>query len=335
MAKIKSRSSADMLKMLSKMAPTSRDAGRPTLPDALRQHADIENPISAAQAEEMGKLRKIELSLIDPDPNQPRRTFDPEGLKELQDTIAAAGRLIHPPVVRPNKERAGRFMIVAGERRVRACQRLGWTHIECCVEESISDTQVLLLQLIENSEKARQQVRPIEEALALRKLEEMLGNAALVADAIGHGKSYVSKRLALLDLNAEILQRINSGDLGDYETALNLQRLSEIDRPSYDKLMQAPKTTPIRRSVVTGAIKAATRPSDQKASGQLTLETHKGHLAVGLVNAGIPDVQDLEVRRAGATGVRARQVVVSLRLPDTDALDRLIEVLRGSPKETV
>lgn len=332
MAKIKSRKSADVFKMLESMGSAAGQDRPANIPPSIAHLGDSANPISAAQAEELGKLRSIDIALLDADPNQPRRTFDAAALEDLQKTIAAVGRLIHPPVVRPNKSQPGRFLIIAGERRVRACRALGWTQLDCCVEESIADNDVLLLQLVENSEKARQHVLPVEEALAIQKLVELLGSAKAAGEAIGHSKSYVSKRLALLSLKPEILERLKTNTLSDYETATALQRLSEVDTAAYDQLMGLPLDEPIRRAVVTDAIKAASArlPGDQ--SPDQTVAIAKSKLALGLSSSGIGPVKDIEVKRAGGSAKTADNLIVRFRLNDLAALHALIDKLGADSK---
>ena len=102
-------------------------------------------PISREQAAASGALREIPVSAIHPNPFQPRREFDEEALGELAQSINTSG-LLQPIVVRSN---GASYELVAGERRWRAVQQLGWPRIPAVVKE-VDDQSLLTLALIEN-----------------------------------------------------------------------------------------------------------------------------------------------------------------------------------------
>jgi ParB family transcriptional regulator, chromosome partitioning protein len=151
---------------------------------------------AAPQSEE---LLEVDIDLIDPNPDQPRTRF-PEGkLDELARSIRANG-LVQPILLR--RMATGRYQIVAGERRWRASQRAG-LHKVPSVIRSIADDKLLELALIENIQ--RQELNPIEEALAYQRLIHSLGlTQDEVANQVGKDRTSITNHLRLLKLPAEI-----------------------------------------------------------------------------------------------------------------------------------
>ena len=105
---------------------------------------------SREEAERDGSLVELATSDIRPNPFQPRQDVDPQALEELKASIRQAG-LLQPVVVRPVPGGTG-FELIAGERRLRACQALGWERIPA-VKREVDDRTVLTLALIENLQR--------------------------------------------------------------------------------------------------------------------------------------------------------------------------------------
>ena len=136
------------------------------------------------------------LSVIDirPNPDQPRRHFADEKLDELAASIAKHG-VIQPIIVRPFQ---GGYQIVAGERRWRAAQRAQLHDIPAIIR-SFDDSETLEIALLENIQ--RQDLNPIEEAEAYKKLTELFGHsAAELAELVHKSRSHVANMMRLLDL---------------------------------------------------------------------------------------------------------------------------------------
>ncbi len=136
------------------------------------------------------------LSVIDirPNPDQPRRHFADEKLDELAASIAKHG-IIQPIIVRPFQ---GGYQIVAGERRWRAAQRAQLHDIPAIIR-SFDDSETLEIALLENIQ--RQDLNPIEEADAYKKLTELFGHsAAELAELVHKSRSHVANMMRLLDL---------------------------------------------------------------------------------------------------------------------------------------
>lgn len=150
---------------------------------------------------------ELDIDLIEPNPQQPRTKFDDTRLVELAQSINANG-IIQPIVVRRN---GSRYQIVAGERRWRAAQMAELRKIPAFVKD-VTDEKLLELALIENIQ--RQELNPIEEANAYRKLIETIGlTQEMVADRVGKERSVIATSLRLLRLSNDIQREIEEGVL--------------------------------------------------------------------------------------------------------------------------
>jgi len=138
---------------------------------------------------------------------QPRTNFDEAKLEELAQSIRANG-IVQPLLVR---RRGGRYQLVAGERRWRAAQRAGLKKVPVVVRE-IPDDKLLELALIENIQ--RQELNPIEEAHAYKRLMETLGlTQEMIAQRIGRDRSFVANHLRLLRLPKDIQRLVEEEKL--------------------------------------------------------------------------------------------------------------------------
>ncbi|MDX6500674.1 MAG: ParB family transcriptional regulator, chromosome partitioning protein [Blastocatellia bacterium] len=147
---------------------------------------------------EADEIREIEIDLIRPGHQQPRTTFAQEKLDELAQSIRTSG-IIQPLLVRP---RGGLFELVAGERRWRAAQLAGLPRVPAIIRE-IPDDKLLELALIENIQ--RQELNPIEEANAYKRLIESLNlTQEEVAQRVGRDRTFVTNYLRILKLPSEI-----------------------------------------------------------------------------------------------------------------------------------
>lgn len=167
-----------------------------------------ESPTAAAEpTESPAGVKEIEVSRISGNPEQPRTRFDAKALDELAISIAANG-IVQPIVVR----RAGnRYQIVAGERRWRAAQRAGLHKVPVVIKE-VSDDKILEIALIENIQ--REELNPIEEANAYRKLIDNIGlTQEQLSEQVGKERSLIATSMRLLKLPDEIQKLIEEGKL--------------------------------------------------------------------------------------------------------------------------
>ena len=152
----------------------------------------------------------VDIDLLAPNDQQPRRTFDEGPLEELARSIQAKG-IIQPILVRPS---GPGYRIIAGERRWRAAQRAGLMKVPVVVRDVAGDTaqQHLELALIENIQ--RENLNPMEESLGYQRLTEEFGmTQEQVAAAVGKDRSTVTNLLRLLRLPEEIRAELSAGTL--------------------------------------------------------------------------------------------------------------------------
>jgi ParB family chromosome partitioning protein len=162
------------------------------------------------EATEAGELRELPVSLIKPNPSQPRTNFDGEALAALAASIETTG-VVQPLLVRPLPD--GSYELVAGERRWRAAQQAGLEKVPAVVRDQ-AEAERLQAALIENM--VREDLNPVEEAKACAALVEDLGlTKEELGRRVGRNRSTVSNLIRLLELPDEALQLLESGDLSE------------------------------------------------------------------------------------------------------------------------
>src|SRR5256886_3840980 len=153
------------------------------------------------------EIRDVEIDLIRPNQQQPRTSFQEEKLQDLAQSIRTSG-IIQPVLVR---RRGGLFELIAGERRWRAAQIAGLSRIPAIVRD-VPDDRLLELALIENIQ--RQELNPIEEANAYKRLIESLNlTQEEVGQRVGRDRSFVTNYLRILRLPSEIQRLLESEKL--------------------------------------------------------------------------------------------------------------------------
>ena len=168
-------------------------------------------------------LNEIEISLIEPNPNQPRREFDQEALQELANSIREVG-IIQPITLR--QMTSGKYQIIAGERRWRASQLAGLTTIPAYIR-TVEDEGVMEMALVENIQ--REDLNAIEVALAYQHLAETTGmTQEKISKRVGKSRAAVTNFLRLLKLPAQIQMALKNHeiDMG------HARALLAIDSPS-------------------------------------------------------------------------------------------------------
>jgi ParB family chromosome partitioning protein len=200
---------------------------------------------------------EIDVDLIEPNPEQPRADFSPEHLADLAASIRSNG-IVQPIVVRPHN---GRYQIVAGERRWRAAQLAGLRRVPTVVKE-IPDDKLLEIALVENIQ--RQELNPIEEANAYRKLIENIGlTQEQVAERVGKERTLITTTMRLLRLPEEIQRFITQGKLSlSHGRALLMSDDPKIQRAVANQILD--KGLSVRDT--ERAVKRASSTSDKAAS---------------------------------------------------------------------
>jgi ParB family transcriptional regulator, chromosome partitioning protein len=163
-----------------------------------------------SEATEAGELRELPVSLIKPNPAQPRTNFDKEALAALAASIEASG-VVQPLLVRPLPD--GSYELVAGERRWRAAQQAGIEKVPAVVRDQ-AEAERLQAALIENM--VREDLNPVEEARACAALVEELGlTKEELSKRVGRSRPAVSNLIRLLELPDEALELLQAGGLSE------------------------------------------------------------------------------------------------------------------------
>ena len=161
---------------------------------------------AAPSFESATRIETLPLREIEPDPGQPRKTFDDETLAELSASIAEHG-LLQPIAVRPKP--SGGYLIVAGERRWRASRMAGLTEVPVIVKD-VTDEQAMELALVENLQ--REDLDPVEEAAGIRELMTRCDlTQEQAARKLGKSRSALANSLRLLSLPETVLELLKSG----------------------------------------------------------------------------------------------------------------------------
>lgn len=202
----------------------------------------------------------LNISELEPNRNQPRREFDEEALNSLAESIKQHG-LIQPILVRPIL--GGGYMIVAGERRYRACQLAGVTEIPVIIRE-LTDKETMQIALIENLQ--RENLNPIEEAQGYRSLMDDYGlTQEQVSETIGKSRPAVANSLRLLNLPDEVSVMVEQGKVSAgharallsfdneaemirvaNEIALSDMSVRQIEKIAQQKKAEKPKKAPVK-----------------------------------------------------------------------------------------
>src|SRR5919109_416930 len=269
------------------------------------------------EAEREGSLVELPVQDIKPNPFQPRKTVDPAALEELVSSIKQAGLL--PPIVGRRPNGGGPYEPVAGERRLRACQQLGWERIPA-VQREADERTLLTLALIENLQ--RDDLSPVDEA---RGYERLIAEFKLaqqdVADAVGRDRSTVANALRLLKLPEIVLQMLHEGHLsvGHARALLALEDQHIVTNLAREAVAQGLSVREVEDRV-RGGRAPERRPRMKRGMGAA------------------PEVRRVEdaLRRRLGTDVRVTlrargKGQIHLSFYSNDDLARLLELILGAP----
>lgn len=232
-----------------------------------------------------GAVQEIAIGDIDPNPDQPRRTFPEESLVQLAQSIQEQG-VLQPLLVAPGD--FGRYLLVAGERRWRAARRAGLETVPCIVR-SLSPAQQMEIALIENLQ--REDLNPLEVAQGIQSLMKEFGyTQEQVAQRLSKSRPAVANLLRLLSLPEEVMELIRQGVL----TAGHARVLAGLDSAE-EQLLLAGEAVEKGYSVRQLEAVAAERKKAAAAKPPVKKQTHA--LSVELT--------ELEVRIRETMGVRA------------------------------
>ncbi len=195
---------------------------------ALIPDADI--LIKKDDENELKPVNSLKISQVEPNPNQPRKTFDPEKLQALSDSIAEHG-LLQPIAVKKNEN--GFYTIIAGERRWRAAKMAGLKEIPAVIYD-FDDKAVAELSLIENLQ--REDLNPIEEAAGYARLaEEFEMTQEEISKSVGKSRSAITNTMRLLNLSEPVKKLVEQLEIsaGHARTLLAIEDKDLQEKTAY------------------------------------------------------------------------------------------------------
>lgn len=286
--------------------PDRRGLGRGLT--ALLAESDL--PASSAQSGETLALDRIE-----PNPDQPRRSFDEADLDELAASLRKSG-LIQPLVVRPSPRSEDSFEIVAGERRWRAAQRAGLHDVPVIIRK-LSDEQTLEIAIVENVQRV--DLSPVEEARGYQLLIDRFGHTQeKLAEALGKSRSHITNTLRLLALPPAVLTHLANGRIsaGHARALLGLDNPDAVAAQVISKGLSVRQTEAMVRQLKSGATAATPKtPREEKDADTIAIERELS------AQLGVHVQIDHAAGQDGGT--------LRLRYRSLDDLDRLIGRLSG------
>lgn len=286
------------------------------------QHGDggTAGAATGTAARPSSPLRAIALTRIAPNPLQPRKEFRVEDLADLEASLKASG-LLQPITVR-QAPRGDGYELIAGERRFRAAQRLGWTEIQAIVKD-VDDRQLLSLAMVENLQRA--DLNPIEEAEGYQQLiTDFSLTQQEVADIVGKDRSTVANTLRLLALPASVRRLVWDGQLtvGHARALLGIGNEMRIADLAKEVVAQGLSVREVERRVRELAKPAPGEPqgSDRKHPDGRSAEVRR--------------LEDQLRKRLGTDAriVQSGRDKGELRIPfyGTEDFERVLELVLGS-----
>lgn len=271
--------------------------------------ADLQ-PVDAPAGSPGATLVPIEQ--VTPNPDQPRRIFDPAALNELAESIRSRG-IIQPLIVRRHPDDGNLYQIVAGERRWRASQIAQLHELPVIIRE-FSDAEMLEVAIIENIQRA--DLNSIDEAASYRQLMTRFGHTQeKLAEALGKSRSHVANLLRLLTLPDQVQDWVREEKLtaGHARALVTAENPTQIARRIIDKDLSVREVEALMREKTQKPGKAA--PKAEKDADTRALE---GDLSATLK-------MRVQIKHVGTEG---GQMTITYR--DLDQLDRLCQILVGT-----
>ncbi|PAU96954.1 ParB/RepB/Spo0J family partition protein [Paracoccus salipaludis] len=245
-----------------------------------------------------------------PNPDQPRRQFEPEALAELAASIRNRG-VLQPLIVRPHPTEPDLYQIVAGERRWRAAQIAQLHELPVLVRE-LNDTEVLEVALIENIQRAN--LNAIEEATSFRQLMDRFGHTQeKLADALDKSRSHISNSLRLLNLPDQVQGFVREGKIsaGHARALITAPDPVAMARKVIDRNLSVRETEALARQQAERPEPAARVRAEKDADTRALEADLSAHLKMRV-----------RIEHAGQEGGR-----LTITYRDLDQLDRLCQAL--------
>jgi ParB family chromosome partitioning protein len=309
-------------------AGQSRAAVLSSAPDAVATLEPEETPeVISISAEAMPRNAVVSLSveLIDKNPYQTRYVFDEEMLIELRDSIKEHG-VVQPVVVRPAQEGDGRYILVLGERRLRASKMAGKDTIPALVR-TLSPQQAAEMTVLENVVRA--DLNPLEQAEAFRVLsKEFHLTQAQIAERVGVSRETVSNYMRLLRLPEKVMNYMLEGRLSfsDAREILRLEKPEHIEMVAEEVVAKRLKWDEIEDRVMRLNGSLPTLPA-QAQSGEQGKKTSARWID--------PNVRAAQTEMERTLGMRVRirdrngRGKIVIEYATVDDYERVVEMLRG------
>ncbi|MFT4014537.1 MAG: ParB/RepB/Spo0J family partition protein [Paracoccus sp. (in: a-proteobacteria)] len=248
---------------------------------------------------------------VTPNPDQPRRSFAPETLQELAESLRSKG-MLQPLIVRPHPVDRGLYQIVAGERRWRAAQIAQLHQVPVIIRE-LNDTEVLEVAIVENIQRA--DLNAIEEAASYRQLMDRFGHTQeKLGEALNKSRSHIANLLRLLNLPDQVQTWLKEGKLtaGHARALITAPNAVELARKVIEKNLSVRETEElVRRQAETQKAKPERKSSEKDADTRALEGDLSAHLKMKVA-----------INHAGQDG---GQLVITYR--DLEQLDRLCQIL--------
>ena len=304
-------------------APRRLGRGLEALISTAKAQRESSSAASAAVNRPASDLQTVRISEVAPNRFQPRRVFSEPELAELEASIRASG-LLQPITVRAGQD--GGWELVAGERRLRAATRLGWTEIPALVRD-FDDRAMLTLALVENLQRA--DLNALEEAEGYQRLiEEFELTQQQVADAVGKDRTTITNLLRVLSLPASVRRLVEQGRITagharallaikDEKRQLEIaneivaRQLSVRDVESRARALSPSGGGKPRKSPPAGSVAANTDPSVRRVEEQLRRRLQT----------------DVSVQALGN-----ERGVVRISFYSHDDLDRVLDIVLGASR---
>jgi ParB family chromosome partitioning protein len=269
------------------------------------------------EREPAAKLLNLNISQVEPNPDQPRHEFRSEDIESLAKSIKDTG-LLQPIIVRSTS--TGRYQIVAGERRWRAAQRAGLVTIPVLVR-NLNDQEVLEIGIIENVQRA--DLNPIEEAMAYQRLSEDFGQTqAQIAEVVGKDRASIANALRLLRLTKDVQRLLAEGQL----SAGHGRALLMLESATSQKALA--------NKIIKGGL--SVRDAERFASRKNKTGSLKGKSSTGKGANKSYQVMEVEDRLRRALGTKVQLQLdnsgageVSIKFFSVAELENLLERLRA------
>lgn len=260
----------------------------------------------AALLDSDAPVQTLPISRVEPNSGQPRRSFDPEAIATLADSIRQYG-LIQPLTVRLLQN--GQYQIIAGERRWRAAREAGLTEVPVMVIEA-DDRKAMELALIENLQ--REDLNPLEEAQGYRSLIEEFGlSQEETAQRVGRSRPAITNALRLLNLPESLQKLVTAGSLsaGHARTLLPLKSEALMEKTAENvvknqlsvrqtealvkKLLEPEKTEPEKDPKEIDYVAEAAKELTKRIGRKVTISQGKKKGSLSLEFYGNDDLQQL------------------------------------------